>query len=164
MKTKTELYTKDEPNKIGLSVKIWIVIAAVLGVLGAAACVAVCLITRQSNINRMYMTAVIVSVAVGWIIISIAHFRIDELRYKKQHVKAILEGEREKVDGSFSFTGERIMIKKGVNMFTVEARTGTGTKTVYLFEDKKARFPIDKAVSIDTVHGFIAAYEEGETA
>ena len=163
METKIkELYTKDEPAKLNAARNTWIAVAAVLGILGAAACIAVCLMTKQSNINRMYITAVIISVVIGWIIISIVHFRIDELRFEKLHVNAVLNDERETVSGRFSYTGKRIRIKKGVTMLSVDAKTDSGMKTLYVFEKKKPIFPIEKAVRVHTVNGFITAYEEGE--
>ena len=137
METKIkELYTKDEPAKLNAARNTWIAVAAVLGILGAAACIAVCLMTKQSNINRMYITAVIISVVIGWIIISIVHFRIDELRFEKLHVNAVLNDERETVSGRFSYTGKRIRIKKGVTMLSVDAKTDSGMKTLYVFEKK----------------------------
>ena len=110
----------------------------------------------------MLLYTICASTIGGWIVISVVHFAIDEVRRAIAHTKAVLEGERMAVDGRFTLTNERLIVKRGVSMLRVDVSGVPRLDSLQLYDKKKALFNAEKATRVYSVHGFVTAYEEGE--
>lgn len=155
-----ELYGKTHIEALRKKTALWIAIAVGIGVLTLALCVVFCLCTRTANAERMLAYTIAASILGGWTTLTIRIFVIDELLYAKKHTEAMLAGPRERVTGTFTVTKERIRVKRGVAMRKVKADGAPGVASLQLYEKLVKHFPPSGVTAVETVYGFIVAYEE----
>lgn len=157
-----ELYSADDIPRLKKKERRYTAAAVIFGVLTLAVCVLFCILSRTYDQKRMLLYTICSSTIGGWVVISLAHFAVAEVRRAIAHTKAVLEGERNAVDGKFTLTNERLLVKRGVSMVRVDVAGAPRVASLQLYDKKKALFNAAKAVRAYSVHGFIAAYEEGE--
>ncbi|MBR6006229.1 MAG: hypothetical protein IK064_01230 [Clostridia bacterium] len=155
----TELYSGDDVIILQKKQRLWRIAAIAVAAVTLILCIVFCASSGPRNMMKMLAAAVITSTVGGWIVITIVRFALDELRYAEKHTRAVLEGERESVDGRFELTDDRTLVKRGVAMLRVDAGTESGTHALQIYEKKARRFDAKNAKRVYTVHGFIAAYE-----
>ena len=158
-----ELYSPDDIVRLRRRRRTVTAIAAAAALVTLAVCVFFCARTTAKNAGRMLLCAVIASTLGGWVVITLVRFFIDEYKRGEKHVKAILEGEREPVDGKFTLTNERLSVIRGVSMLRIRVEGAPRVASLQLYDKKKKLFDGAKARRVYAVHGFAAAYEtEGE--
>lgn len=157
-----ELYSTDDIPRLKKKERLYTAAAVAVGLLTLAVCVFFCILSRTHDPKKMLLYSICASTIGGWIVISVVHFAIDEVRRAIAHTKAVLEGERTAVDGRFTLTNERLIVKRGVSMLRVDVDGVPRLASLQLYDKKRALFSAEKAARVYSVHGFIVAYEEGE--
>ena len=160
MKQETvELYHAEELTALSKKQKLWRTAAIIIALITLALCITFCVLTEKNNTARMLISAIITSTVGGWIVITIVHFAMADIKAAEKHIKAVLEGEREAVDGHFTLTDERVRIIKGVSMQKVDVEGADRIPSLQLYSGKVKAFPKELRGRVYAVHGFIAAYE-----
>ena len=155
----TELYRRDEPMALQRRARAWIVVAALVGVAALAACAGLCALARPSNWRRLLLYTAAVSTLGGWIVITLSHFVIAELKHAQKHVEAVRDGAREPIDGRIVLTDERIRVKNGVAMRRARVEGSEGSRSVQVYEKKAAKLRGVRTARVYATHGFVTAYE-----
>ncbi len=159
-----ELYGKANIEALRKKTARWIAMAVGIVVLTLALCVGFCVCTRTANAERMLAYTIVTSILGGWTALTIRIFVIDELIYARKHTEAMLTDPRERVSGTFTVTKERVRIKRGVTMRKVKVDGAPGVASLQLYEGLANRFPQTGVTAVETVYGFIVAYEENGDA
>lgn len=160
MKKRTlELYNESDLRSLRKRIALWVIAAALAGAAALGYCIFNCVRLRPSIANALLIKTIIASTAGGWIVISLVHFVIAELRNGIRHTEAMLAGEREEVCGAFTVSPEKLYIKNGVPLQTVRVDGDGGSSHINIASDKAARFSQIRTEKVYCVHGFIVACE-----
>lgn len=157
-----ELYDERELPRLKAKLVIQRAAAVLIGLAVIGLCVWSLLETDRHYPAPGLIRTIAISTLGGWLIITLRLLVIKRTGYAYAHVKAILEGRREAVEGAFTLTGHRLLLEKGVNMRTVTVTGAERTDTLRLWDGKAKLFDDKNAVKVYAVYGFIAAYEIGE--
>ena len=155
-----ELYQKNELDKLRYQLFIQIAVLAAVAVLTLASCIAICTRVSTYNSKELLYWCVGISIVGSWIALSIRIFGIDGTRSAIKHTAAMLEGERETVTGTFTLTDERVRVRNGVSLIRVLCDSPERVGTLQLYERKRERFNAQNTAKVQTVYGFVVAYEE----
>lgn len=155
-----ELYQKNELENLRRKLFIQIALLAAVAVLTLAACIAICTKVSAYNAKELLYWCVGISTAGSWIALSIRIFGIDGTRAAIKHTETMLEGERETVTGTFALTNERVRIRNGVSLIRVHCDSPERVGALQLYDKKRERFKTQNAAMVQTVYGFVVAYEE----
>lgn len=155
-----ELYQKNELEKLRCMLFFQIAILAAVAAITLTACIVICTKVSAYNSKELLYWCVGISTAGSWIALSIRIFGIDGTRSAIKHTAAMLEGERETVTGTFALTGERVRVRNGVSMIRVLCDSSERVGTLQLYEKKRKRFNAQNTERVQTVYGFVVAYEE----
>lgn len=161
MEQKTvELYQKDELKKLRRRLIIEITALTAVVVLTLIICILICRKVTLYNAKNLLFWCVGTSVLGSWIALSVRIFAVDGTRCAIRHTEAMLEGERERITGTFVLTDERVRVKNGVSMIRVRHEGLERTGVLQLYDRKRDRFNASHAAAVSVVHGFVVAYEE----
>lgn len=139
---------------------LWRIIAIATALITAAAVVFIVKRVDPLNKYRMFVLASAVCTLGGWTVITLRILATGRLRAAAAHVKAVLTGKSEMIEGRFIKTDERIWVKKAVTMCTVDVE---GSSPIHIYDKKLKLFDFGTK-KVWVVHGFITAYEaEDET-
>jgi hypothetical protein len=155
-----ELYQKNELEKLRRVLFFQIAMLAAVAAIALTACIVICTKVSAYNSKELLYWCVGISTAGSWIALSIRIFGIDGTRSAIKHTAAMLEGERETVTGTFALTGERVRVRNGVSMIRVLCDSSERVGTLQLYEKKRERFNAQNTERVQTVYGFVVAYEE----
>lgn len=155
-----ELYQKNELEKLRCMLFFQIAILAAVAAITLTACIVICTKVSAYNSKELLYWCIGISTAGSWIALSIRIFGIDGTRSAIKHTAAMLEGERETVTGTFALTGERVRVRNGVSMIRVLCDSSERVGTLQLYEKKRERFNAQNTERVQTVYGFVVAYEE----
>lgn len=160
MKEKTvELYGETDVSAANRKAGVWTAAAAVIGALTLGFCLYCAFHARAEDAVTWYKRAAAASILGGWAVITIRIFAINNFKAAKKHIEAVLDGERERIDGSFEKTGEKTIIKNGVTLEKIKVTGNDSVGFVSVYDKKASLFDDKKAASVYTVFGFITAYE-----
>ncbi len=134
--------------------------ALALACAGLIVCVFCAFHAKDADALNWFKIAAAVSLLAGWTVITLRVFVIEPLKAAEKHIRTMFGGEYEKVAGSFSLTGERIDIRKGVSMYRVCVDGNEAISSMSIYEKKAKLFDAEKAALVYSVYGFIAGYEE----
>ena len=158
------LYLQSDIDRLRRQTALWIAAAGGVLVVTLALCIMFCVRTHTANAPAMLRNTILTSILGGWIALTLRIFVIDELCYAKKHTEAMLQGPRETVTGTFTRTDEHIRIRRGVSMQKIQADTEGRTLALQLYDGAAKRFPRTGVVRVETVYGFIVAYEVADDA
>lgn len=155
-----ELYGPDELAREKRRLLVWIVVLVLAAALVLAACIVLCTHVTQRNWQRMLTAVLLTSVLGGWTVLSLRIFVLDQIRFGEKHVAAIEEhrAERERFEGTFTLTNERLLVKNGVSMQRVQS-DNPKAGVLQLYRRKVKRFDAARAAAVYVEFGFITAYE-----
>ena len=132
--------------------------AVLLGAL--IACIALCAKVTTGNAEKMLYKVICLFTLAGWA--AILSFR---LVYRPsaagyRHMKRILSGEEEELEGRLSMTGAAFQIPKGILACKVSLEKEEETRTLNLDARLKKQMPPDGTrVRVRTAHKFITGFE-----
>lgn len=153
-----ELYDVRELSRLKTKLALWRAAAAVIGIAGLALCIWSMLQTDRHFPVPGLIRTIGISVAAGWIIITLRLLVIKRIGYARAHIEAILKGKREEIEGVFTLTKHRTLLEKGVNMRRVDVSGAERIDHIQIYDKKAKLFDDANAVKVYSVHGFIAAY------
>lgn len=157
MDTTVELYSRGDIERLIRRKNISKYAALIIGVLGLAACIAICCAANTANAQRMENTAVIVSTLAGWAVIFIILNVQLPSKYEAAHAKLLLDGERKAHRGTVTVDKTPVRIKNSVSVCRVSVSDGARLNII----SKKAAAlkGITAPVTLYSVHGYVVAYD-----
>ena len=126
---------------------------------GLIVCVVLCAFVTRKNEGVMLPVTIGASVLTGWTVIFLSHAVYDEAKATVRHMQAREEGERETQEGRFEKTADFYRIRRGVSVRRVRAHIGERDMTLNVAEALSKQLPDAFTGTVETVHGFIVAYE-----
>lgn len=157
MVTKTELYSREETERLKKRKSAAKLAALITGALGLAVCVVLCCVTNTLNAQRMEYTAVIVSTLSGWIVIFLILNLILPSKYEAEHAENVLNAERVPHSGTVTVDKAAAHIKNSISVCRVSVSDGT---RLFINSRKAAALRgITVPVTLYSAHGYVAAYE-----
>ena len=154
----TELYSEKELARVKRGLALLRAGAVALALITLGLCVYFCISADRHYPKDALIRTIACSCIGGWAVITLRVFFISRLRYRRDHIKAMLEGRREEITGSFALTRERTFIIKGVAMRRVEVTGNEREHSLQVYDRKAPLFNADKATAVYAVHGFIVGY------
>lgn len=154
-----ELYQTAELNNARTRRKRAQTAMCIIGAIGLAACVALCIFVTRRNRTVLLPFIVGISILSGWAVIFLSHTFFSESRAAERHTELMLTGERETFSGSFQKTGEVKRVRNGVAVRKVLAFVDGRERVLTVGESKAALLPDRFTGKAETVYDFIAAYE-----
>ena len=156
---RSELYGNQELTEAKLRRRRAVKRMCVIGAIGLAACVLLCVFTTRRNQGTMLPIVIGVSIAAGWAVIFLSHTAYGESRAAERHDELMLTGERERTEGTFVKTDEVTHVRNGVAVRKVRSEQNGRELVFRVAETKAAALPDAFTGAIETVYDFIAAYE-----
>ncbi len=157
----TELYHPEELDELRRKIRRGTVITVLIGLLTLAVCVALCCFVTPKNATTLLLGTVVASTLGGWAVISVSYFGVEEHKNAYKHCEAMLSGERERIDGTYELTDERLRVKRGVAMRRIRVDGVPRVGSVQVYDKKADRLKDVHHGALYTVYGFVTAYEEG---
>lgn len=163
MKTKTELYRREDPGDLKKKYVAWLAVVWVIAAAALAACVLFCVFTDTANAGRMEGCAIAVFTAAGWVDIYLATFVVASLARERAHAERMLEGERKTIQGRTNLAPETIRIRKSISVRRVTVVTGEEKRQLYVDAARsdameRALGGGEKLCQLDLVGGYVAAF------
>lgn len=157
METKLiNLYDEAELKKLRARRRAWLAAFGVIAALTLALCIIFLAKAGKARSIELLIKAIAASIAGGWAALTVRIFAVEPLSRAEKHVNAILAGETETHAGAFDVGEKPVILRRGVALYRVYAGDGSGLS---LWEKKKLLFPASRAERVQTVNGFITAYE-----
>ena len=154
-----ELYSDAELARLERRIKRWRIALWVLAASALAACVGLTALTDTGNAARMEIAVITVSTLGGWIFIYGRNFVVTAGRRELSHALMLREEERQRVEGTVTVTGERVVIRRSITARRVEVTEGGKTTRLLVCESRAGKLAAAEAVALYTAHGYVAAYE-----
>ena len=126
---------------------------------GLLICILLCVFTTRKNDGVTLPLTIGVSTLTGWIVIFLSHAVYDEAKATVRHMEAMQEGERETFTGHFEKSADFYRIRRGVTVRHVHARIGERDMMLNVAEALSKDVPDAFSGTVETVHGFLVAYE-----
>ena len=154
-----ELYSDAELARLERRIKRWRIALWVLAAAALAACVGMTALTNTGNAAQMEIAVITVSTLGGWIVIYGGNFVVTAGQRELGHALMLREEERQRVEGTVTVTGERIVIRRSISARRVEVVEGEKTRRLLVCESRAKKLAAAGAVTLYTAHGYVAAYE-----
>lgn len=156
---RVELYTDGDLDRLRKKIMAWTAAAAVVGLGGLAACVAMAALTTTATAGKMELGAVLTSTLAGWFVLYVWIFVILPARRDLAHGQMLREEEPERVEGTVALTGERVPIRRSITARRVEVRRGEDVRRFLVSESRAEKFAGANLSAVYVVHGYVAALE-----
>ena len=154
-----ELYSDAELARLERRIKRWRIALWVLAAAALAACVGMTALTDTGNAARMETAVIAVSTLAGWIFIYGRNFVVAAGRRELSHALMLREEERQRVEGTVTVTGERVVIRRSITARRVEVTEDGKTTRLLVCESRAGKLAAAGAVALYTAHSYAAAYE-----
>lgn len=155
------LYSEKDITLLKKRLGIWTAVCVIIGAAALAVCVSFAVSAYFTETRELFIPTVLVSVFGGFSVITVYRFVIEDIRAAIKHTEAMLKGEAEIVAGSFTVTGEKLFIRKGVPIVRVKVAGNELVSSLQIY-DKKAALLDGSAERVATVYGFVTAYGKHE--
>lgn len=164
MKNMIELYNTDALLPERARKKRALIAMLILGAIGLAACIVVSTFATRRNLRLILPLTIGISIATGWIVITILHGAFSEAGAQVRHNDLMLNEPRETVVGRFEKTDDVRRIKNGLSVRRVQWHGEENEGTLSVNEQKAALLPDTFTGTVETVYDFIVAFEVSENA
>lgn len=162
MKNMIELYNADALLPERARKKRALIAMLIVGAAGLCACIVLTALATRRNIRLILPLTIGVSVAAGWILITILHGSFTLSGAQVRHLDVMLNEPRESFSGRFEKTDSVRRMKNGLSVRKV-LLTKDGHETVLSVNEQKAALLPDAFTgTAQTVYDFIVAYEVDE--
>ena len=148
-----ELYGEADLQRLRRRVKGWIIALCSFSAAALAACIVLAALTNTANARRMELTAIIVSIIAGWIVVYCSCFIAAAGKRELEHAKMLTKEERTRIAGTPVVTDQRVAIRKSITARRVEVE---GERLLVCESRAKS---LEGAKAVYAAHGYIAAYE-----
>ncbi len=159
-----ELYNHQQAQARSTRIRVWTVLTLTVMAASLAGCIVCCCLSSTATAARMEGYAILTAIAGGWFAIFALTVKILPDRYMLLHERNVLDSPRETVTGVVSVEPEVLQIPKSVTICKVTVGKGAFTQRLNVRSDK-AQLLQDlsgRNLTLHTVHGYIAAFEEPE--
>lgn len=160
MSNRTELFGGAELARLTKKRKNALTAAALIGGLALLCCVLLCVFTRTANARRMALTAIAVSTAGGWAVISLLAFPADSAKHELRHAAMLREGPEEALCGTVSLEPGVMRIRGSIRFRTLRLRSGEGERRLKVCASRAPLLPEGRELRLYVVNGYTAAFEE----
>lgn len=159
MDTRTEVFTDADLARLEKKRKRSLVAAALIGGAALLCCVLLCVFTRTGNVKQMALSAIAVSTAAGWAVISLLSFPAADAKHELTHAKMLREGPEERLRGSLRFEPDVMRIRNSIRFRTLRVQGAEGERRVKVCASRAALLPEGRELTLCVVNGYVAAFE-----
>ena len=159
METRTELFTDADLARLKQKRKRALIASALIAGAALLCCVLLCVFTRTGNVKRMALTAIAVSTAAGWAVLSLLMFPATDAKHELKHAGMLRMGPEERVRGTLRLEPGLMRIVGSIRFRTLRVSTAEGERRVKVCASRAALLPEGEELTLVVVNGYAAAFE-----
>lgn len=154
-----ELFSDEDRSLMRQQIKRWRTALWILTVAALASCIVMAALTGTANASQMEFAVVAVSTVVGWIVIYGSIFIVSSKKHELSHAEMLKKEGRKRIDGEFTVTDEKVVIKHSITARKIEVICDGETKRLLVCESRADALKAADATTLYTANGYVAAYE-----
>lgn len=154
------LYDKNDVTLRKRKSRIWLIISAVIFLLGVTICVLLGVNTNVKNASINEWACIAVFALTGWVCIYILYNVVDENRRENAHTLNMFSSVPDCAEGYIEVSKDRLRIPSSIRIYRVTLNGDGFTETFSVNAEKADKLPSgDKKIKLYTVNGYVFSYE-----